>query len=312
MSMYGAHVETRDIRGNLKETRVCTYSTWGGCFAGLGHDTARHLADDLTAIETVTLAHQRRGQPINDNNIAAQIDFLFSPFVQRLTDHAFLAHSVPHRDTKMFKDRNFDDLHQQQPNILQSVTNVRFIPHRHQDLMITAFRISKQHTNSGHDLASLYRDLPRKDWWAIPISIALQGADGECYSDSSVVFGTPTAEELKEYAQNQDVEELCDLYYDDLEDHFREHDFTHITEQGVADMLVRTTKQFSDYCRQGMGDLISGYTKDCGLSMADLNRMRPDDPVGLAAPMRMTTYGGRRIGSMTLRQVIDLVVSSTN
>lgn len=304
MSMYGAYVTTRNIRGESKRHNWYTPGTWAGCFAGLSYTNARHLADDRTAIASVYLASaSRRVEPKTQ---AVQEAFLFSPFAQRLTDYAFIAanevdatHRAGARD-ELWEALAGARLNQ---NFYESIKEVHFNAQRHQDLLITAFRISKQ---CSYNTLAL-RDIPERLWHVAPLAQALIEGDGKAYCDSYVAFGTPTADQVKEYCGQHWDGDMDEMDMDDLAEAFDGTEQTHVTVDGVADMFSRTTEQFADLCRQGMGQLICGYTKDCGLDADDIAGLRGDDPIGLAAPLRMKVFGGKRFKQMSLLEACELL-----
>ena len=303
MSMYGAYVTTRNIRGESKRHNWFTPGTWAGCFAGLSSTYCRHLADDRTAIASVYLASaNRRTDPRVQ---AVQEAFLFSPFAQRLTDHAFIAANEVDGTHKAGATENtWGGLAgPRNAQFFESMKEVHFNAQRHQDLLVTAFRISKQ---CSYDSLRL-RDIPERLYHVAPLAAALMNGDAKAYCDSYVAFGTPTADQVREYCHQHWGGDMDELDMDDLAEAFEGEQQTHLTVDGVAEMFSRTTQQFEDLCRQGMGQLICGYTKDCGLDADEIAGLRGDDPIGLAAPLRMKVFGGKRFKDMRFLEACELL-----
>ena len=301
MSMYGAHVTTRNIRGEARVQTWNTYGSWAGCFAGLSTSNLQHLRDDHTAIATIALSNRTRERGVSKHQ-EAQRAFLFGEFCQRLTDSAFIAWELPEPNTPVGANNyTWGGRDSHVSSVINSAQLVHFNPHRHQDLLVTAFRISKQCNHA--DLTAVHRgDL---EFW--PLATAIKGSDGYAYSDSAVIFGTPYAQKVIDFVGEKYDGDFDDMYDDDIGDEFDGEEFTKLTVDGLEDMLKRTTGQFRDYCRQGMGDLICGYTKDVELGRGELEGMRPDDPIGLAAPMRFIKRGGRFINDLRIPEIVGII-----
>lgn len=303
MSMYGAHVTTTDIRGRKRHERWQHYGSWAGCFAGLSHDTVMHLADDHTAIATIALACANRTTEGGRKQQEVQRGFLFGEFCQRLTDGAFLAWDNPDLNTPLPTwAGNWGSRDSPTNSVINNAMNVHFVPHRHQDLIVSAFRISKQAHSYG-----VPAWLTPDDYEAWTLAKALKGGDRWAYSDSAVVFGTPYAGKVLDFVQRKHDGDFDEMYDDDICDEFSGSEFTKLTMDGVEDMLKRTTEQFEGYCRQGMCQIIQGYTKDVELGSEELRGMRDDDPIGLAAPMRMLKSGGEYLFNIEERALTGLI-----
>lgn len=302
--MFGAHVTTQNIRGEKKQTRWQGYGSWAGCFAGLSYETVAHLEDDHTAIATIALASGARTRGVANKSQLAQRAFLFGEFAQRLTDGAFIAWDEPEVNTPLATVTGMTWGHRNSGvnTIIPNAHNVHFIPHRHQDLIVTAFRMSKQAHQYG-----IENWVTPDDYEAYTIMKSLRSGDGWAYSDSGVVFGTPYASRVLDFVGEKYDGDFDEMYDDDICDQFSGDDFTKLTLDGLSDMLTRTTEEFRDYCRQGMCDIIGGYTKDVELGSDELRAMRPDDPIGLAAPMRFTKSGGRMLKDIGDRELVGLI-----
>lgn len=304
MSMYGAHIETFGITGERTDTQVMSYSTWAGCFAGLSSGAPAQFHDDHTAIEHIALsALQGRLRDI-------QTKFLFGEFCQRLTDSAFVASYT--RGANWDNPRKYAyELSWGQVLADRSVSQrahfASFIPHRHQDLIVTALRISAWPAKVGlHE----FEHIPVEDDEYIPLAMVLRSCEGQAYSDSGIVLTTPKKKNAVAYCDEHRDGDWSEMYDDDM-DNFDGEPWTYLTRDGVVDMLGRTTEEFRGLCRKGLPDIIQGYTKDCELSQEELDGLDDDDPIGLAAPLRMLKTGGPNLCDMSLQEVIKLIKDTT-
>lgn len=304
MSMHGSYLEERKPDGTIRKVSKGGMDSYISCFAGLGRGH-----DSPVQAENTVMHSLLQGFLGNANRIGRDIQeaFLGGEFVQRLTDHAILGmRDAKHNDIHPIWGGHEQTLAESfgrysEERIHQSFW-VTFDPNRHQDLLVTAFRISAYHKKIGGDD---WCHLPEDLWEFIPLAAALKDSYGEGYCDSAVIFCTPTKKHILNRMEEEGCDSVSDLYYEDeANDYSRLGNGDH-TIEAVLEMFSRSTEEFKGLCRAGMGDLLSGYAKDDELDTIMFDGLRDDDPMGLAAPMRIRPPkdGEQHINRMSIRDI---------
>lgn len=321
MAYHGAHLKYLTESGP-KTAEWTPYGSWGGCFAGLGRGVrlptdARNkpVPDTILAEMAMCGASRYNGLGVRQTEIDREITqaFLNGRFAAKLTDGAILAAepygssfpSVAGNDPVKLSDSfgNRQAGQQAQDSFLQVV----FRPEGNADRLITCFRIAQQAYKYGE--FQDYGDIPKELREYIPLAVALSGSDGKAYCDGYVVFGTPTKDQILEYMKEVEVDDVDDLDFDDVGDRFDDDGTTFVTDNGIKQLMSRTSEEFEELCRDGVNPslLFNGYVKDEYLNGAKFHGMRGDDPMGLAAPCRMDDKTGRRANTIPLRELCEFL-----